>query len=119
MAVRAISVLATFQGLCFLKVAVSDTGDLHSLAHGFSEMEAFESLGEACGGSGRLGLHGAVGVAELACGGNGAVEILACQNHGAVDEIAENGDKLVVVARLEVGPGEVIIFGLGSVAVRT
>ena len=78
-------------------------------------MEAFESLGEACGGSGRLGLHGAVGVAELACGGNGAVEILACQNHGAVDEIAENGDKLVVVARLEVGPGEVIIFGLGSV----
>ena len=78
-------------------------------------MEAFESLGEACGGSGRLGLHGAVGVAELACSGNGAVEILACQNHCAVDEVAENGDKLVVVARLEVGPGEVIVFGLGSV----
>ena len=78
-------------------------------------MEAFESLGEAFGGGGRLGLHGAVGVAELACGGNRAVEILACQNHGAVDEVAENGDKLVVVARLEVGPGEVIVFGLWSV----
>ncbi len=37
------------------------------------------------------------------------------ENHGTVHEIAEDGHKLIVVARLEILPGEVVVLGLGCI----
>ena len=45
-----------------------------------------------------------------------AAEILMCENNGTVDEVSENGHEFAVVARLEVLPAEIIVFGFRAVS---
>ena len=62
-----------------------------------------------------LGNRLAVVVVQPAASRNDAAEILLGQDQRPIDEVAEHGNELVVVAGLEILPGEVVVLGLGSV----
>ena len=54
-------------------------------------------------------------VGEFAAGGYASFEILGREHEGAVDEVTVDSYEFVVVTRLEVRPGEVVIFGLRGI----
>ena len=58
---------------------------------------------------------GAVHVGEFAGLRDDALTELVRQHQGAIHEVAQDGHQLVVVAGLEVLPGEVVVLGLGSI----
>ena len=63
-----------------------------------------------------VGLERCIYVLECSCGRNDAVKVLVGQHHSTVDKVAGDGHKLVIVARLEVGPSEVVILSLGGIS---
>ncbi len=78
-------------------------------------MEGVECVGKGCLDACEFSKDLAVGLGEFALCGNDSAKVFMCEDYGAVDEVAEDGDKLVVVACLEVGPSEIVVLGFGSI----
>ena len=92
------------------KVFVSDAGKVHRFLLCVAEFEYVQQLLHFCLDVGKFFQRLAVVVVQFACGGHYAVEVLLGELQGAVHEVAINGNQFVVVACLEVLPGEVIVF---------
>ena len=108
-------------GLCQLprfgvgQVLVTDAGQVHGFLLCIAELEYVEQLLY-------FGLHVGkflqcftVVVGQFATGGHYAVEVFLGKLQGTVYEVAIDGYQFVVVACLEVFPGEVVVLRLGSV----
>ena len=92
------------------QVFVADTGEVHRLFLCIAEAESFEQAFH-------FGLHsaeffdrGAVGFREFAAGGHTTFVVFLRELKGAVHEVAINGHQFIVVARLEIGPSEIVVL---------
>ena len=57
----------------------------------------------------------AVVVGELVSLGHPSGKIFVREHNGTVHKVAQNGHQLIVVASLEIAPGEIVVFGLGGI----
>ena len=99
-------------------VLVADTGDVHRLLQGLTEMIGLDVFLKGIPGGDDLRERFGVDGLRFQVRRHLAAEILVGQDHGPVDEVAENGDQLRVVALLEVLPRKVVVLGLGSVGAQ-
>ena len=97
------------------QILVADAGEVHGLLLRIAEAELLEQALH-------FGLHtaeffdrGAVGFGEFSALGHVAFVIFLRELEGAVHEVAVDGHQLVVVARLEVGPREVVVLRFGGI----
>ena len=97
------------------QVFIADAGEVHGLLLRIAEAEGFEQAFH-------FGLHalelldgGEVALGERAGSGDDAVVVFLRELKGAVHEVAVDGHKFVVVARLEVSPSEVVVLRFGGV----
>ena len=97
------------------EILVADAGEVHGLLLRIAEAELLEQALH-------FGLHtaeffdrGAVGFGEFAAFGHAAFVVFLRELEGAVHEVAVDGHQFVVVARLEVGPREVVVLRFGRV----
>ena len=107
--------LGEFPGLVVGEVLVADAGKIHGVLLGFAEVEMLNIVAQ-CGFHVLKLLDGlAVDVGELAHLGDDAATELVGQHQSTVHKVTQNSHQFIVVAGLEVLPGEVVILGLGSI----
>ena len=107
--------LDEFPRLAVGQVLVADAGEVHGFLLCVAETEVFEQALHLCLHVGEFADGVAVVIGQLAGGGHLAVVVFLCQHEGAVDEVAVDGNELIVVAGLEVAPCEVVVLCLGGV----
>ena len=97
--------------LGFGEVLVAEAGEVHQFGLRLAETVLFDAFADALRELRNLFHHLFFEVGELSQFGNNATVVLVCQHNRAVDEVAEDGQQLVVVLGLEVAPCEVGILG--------
>ena len=103
-------------GLCNLprfgvgEVLVADASQFHCLLLCIAELEVIEEGFNTCFHILEVFECLTVIIGEFATGWNLAFEVLLGKFHRTVDEVAEDGNELVVVAGLIVAPGEIVVF---------
>ena len=107
--------LRELPGLGLGKVTVTDACKLHSLFLCIAELVLVEQMLNLALYIHKLGNDSLVVVGELTAGRNLAVEIFLCKHQCAVHKVTVNGNKLVVVACLEVFPCKVVVLCLGCI----
>ena len=96
-------------------VFVADTGKVHGLLLGIAELEGIEQFLHVLLHILELFECLSVDVVEFAAGGNHSVPVFLGELQRTVHEVAVDSHEFVVVAVLEILPGEVVVFGLGGV----
>ena len=97
------------------KILVAYASQLHRLGESGTEVERVESLAQVVFHALKLLDGVAVVAGELVSLGNNAIEVFIGEHDGAVHEVAQDGHQLVVVAVLEILPGEVVVLSLGGI----
>ena len=107
--------LGEFPGFGIRQIFITDAGEVHRLFLCVTESEGFEQLLQRSLHILEF-LNGCfVVLGQFSACGYASFEIFAREHERAVDEIAVDSDEFVVVARLEIRPGEVVILGLRCV----
>ena len=78
-------------------------------------MERLQRFGERFFGGADVVERLSVDRLEVSGGGNDTLEIFMGKHNGAVHEITQDSYQFGIVAGLEIAPGEIIVFRLGSV----
>ena len=107
--------LGNLPRLGLLEILVAGAGHIHRKLQCLAEVERLQRCAHLTLEAADLVEESGFGFGESTGFGHYTVEIFVDKNHGTVHEVAKDGNKLVVVAGLEVAPGEVVVFGLGGI----
>ena len=94
------------------EILVTYAGEVHSLFLCITEAEITQEFLHLILYILELSNGGLVVLVEGACSRNLTIEVLLGEHQSTIDEVAIDSHKFVVVAGLEVCPGEVVVFGL-------
>ena len=104
-----------FPRLTLRDILVSNAGEVHGLELGIAELELFQQRLHLLLHILELSQSLFVNIEQLATGRHNTVPILLGELQGTVHEITIHSHQLVVIAILEILPGEVVVLGLRSV----
>ena len=98
-----------------MEILVAGTGECHGFLLGIAEFEYIQQPLDIAFDGSKLGHDFIFGGGQHAEWRDMPVEIFLGQHQCTIDEVAKDGDQLIVVASLKVTPREVIVLGLRGI----
>ena len=100
------------------QILVADTRNIHGVFQRLAEMVGLDVVFQRRFDRRHLRKRFPIVVGQLTRFGHTTVIILLGQHQSSINKIAEHGDQLAVIARLEVLPREIVVFRFGRVGTQ-